>query len=124
MTQSFTHLHVASGYSLRYGASTPAQLVEAAASQGMDGLALTDRDGLYGAVKFALACDAAKVAPLLGVDLAVESTGLTDGLPSWAVPGRGGSAGRSEPARRVPVRGGASVDPRHPRVTVLALAAD
>ena len=30
MTRPFTHLHVASGYSLRYGASTPAALVEVA----------------------------------------------------------------------------------------------
>ena len=116
MTRPFTHLHVASGYSLRYGASTPAQLVEVAAAQGMDSLALTDRDGLYGAVKFALACAEAKIQPLLGVDLAVEPSGLTVGLPAWAEPSR--------PASRVPVRGGASVDPRHPRVTVLALAAD
>ncbi|MGZ4649816.1 MAG: PHP domain-containing protein, partial [Kineosporiaceae bacterium] len=56
---SFPHLHVSSGYSLRYGTSTPAALVEAAAAQGMDTLALTDRDGLYGAVKFVLACRAA-----------------------------------------------------------------
>jgi len=116
MTRSFTHLHVASGYSLRYGASTPAQLVEAALAQGMDSLALTDRDGLYGAVKFALGCIGSGVAPLLGVDLAVEPTGLTAGLPSWAVP--------SPPAHRTPVRGGSVVDPRHQRVTVLALAAD
>jgi error-prone DNA polymerase len=116
MTQPFTHLHVASGYSLRYGASTPAQLVEVAAAQEMDSLALTDRDGLYGAVKFVLACAEAKIQPLLGVDLAVEPSGLTAGLPGWAEPSR--------PARRAPVRGGASVDPRHSRVTVLALAAD
>jgi error-prone DNA polymerase len=116
MSRPFTHLHVASGYSLRYGASTPAQLVETAVSQGMHSFALTDRDGLYGAVKFALACATANVAPILGVDFAVESSGLTAGLPTWAVP--------SMPARRVPVRGGANVDPRHPRVTVLALAAD
>ncbi len=116
MTRPFAHLHVASGYSLRYGASTPAQLVEAAAAQGMDSLALTDRDGLYGAVKFVLACAEAKIQPLLGVDLAVEPSGLTAGLPAWAQPGRS--------IRRMPARGGASVDPRHPRVTVLALAAD
>jgi error-prone DNA polymerase len=114
---TFTHLHVASGYSLRYGASTPAQLVETAAGLGLHTLALTDRDGLYGAVKFALACKTAKVSPVLGVDLAVEPTGIASGLPAWADPSV------REPARRTPVRGGASVDPRHPRVTVLALGA-
>ena len=52
MSDPFVHLHVASGYSLRYGASHPQTLVERAAEQEMDTLALTDRDGTYGAVKF------------------------------------------------------------------------
>ena len=118
---SFTHLHVASGYSLRYGASTPAALVEAAAVHGMDALALTDRDGVYGAVKFVSACRSAGVSPLLGVDLAVEASGLVSGLPEWADPSRRQVAATT---RRSPVRGGASVDPRHPRVSVLALGRD
>ena len=68
----FVHLHVASGYSLQYGASHPHVLVERAAEQEMDTLALTDRDGTYGAVKHALACRAAGLRPVLGVDLAVS----------------------------------------------------
>src|SRR6185312_11341458 len=67
----FVHLHVASGYSLQYGANHPADLVARAAEHGMGALALTDRDGLYGAVKFALACRSAGVRPIFGVDLAV-----------------------------------------------------
>ena len=101
----FAHLHVASGFSMRYGASMPDALVERAAAHGQHALALTDRDGLYGAVRFATACARAGVAPVLGVDLAVE--------PLRAP---GGPA----PRVRSPVRGGAVVDPRHPRVTVLA----
>ncbi|NEE47600.1 PHP domain-containing protein, partial [Streptomyces sp. SID8455] len=45
----FTHLHTASGFSLRYGASHPERLAERAAGRGMDALALTDRDTLAGA---------------------------------------------------------------------------
>ena len=56
MPDPFVHLHVASGYSLQYGASHPHVLVERAVEQEMDTLALTDRDGAYGAVKFARAC--------------------------------------------------------------------
>jgi error-prone DNA polymerase len=113
---SFTHLHVASGYSLRHGASTPAALVQRAAELGMDALALTDRDGLYGAVKFVTACRDAGITPLLGTDLAVEPTGLVAGLPAWADPStRAGAAARATPAR-----GGATVDRRLPRITVLA----
>ncbi|MEJ7690932.1 MAG: PHP domain-containing protein [Nocardioidaceae bacterium] len=52
----FVHLHVASGYSLKYGASSPHRLVERAVEADMDTLALTDRDGVYGAVRFAKAC--------------------------------------------------------------------
>ena len=118
---SFTHLHVASGYSLRHGASTPAALVARAAELGMDALALTDRDGCYGAVKFATACAEAGIDPVLGVDLALEPSGLLRGLPAWADPS---TAVQGRTSRRTPARGGAQVDPRHPRVTVLALAAD
>ncbi|MEO6791738.1 MAG: DNA polymerase III subunit alpha [Ornithinibacter sp.] len=101
----FTHLHVASGFSMRYGASMPEDLVERAVAHEQGTLALTDRDGLYGAVRFATACDRAGIAPVLGVDLAVES-------PS--------TSARSSPPARTPARGGALVDPRRPRVTVLA----
>ncbi len=149
MSDPFVHLHVASGYSMRHGANHPADLVARAADHGMGALALTDRDGLYGAVKFALACRSAGIRPLFGVDLAVDP--LTGGEPAdlRAVPGRPGggrpggrvpptaarpsgalrgratnvvdrSAHPSAGARRSPARGGATVDPRHPRVVFLA----
>ncbi|WP_369168255.1 DNA polymerase III subunit alpha [Streptomyces sp. R28] len=104
----FTHLHTVSGFSLRYGASHPERLAERASERGMDALALTDRDSLGGAVRFAKACAAAGVRPLFGVELAVEEFGLS---------GAGESVGRR---RRVPVRGGAFVDESMPRVTFLA----
>lgn len=65
MADPFVHLRVASGYSLRYGASHPSALVAAAAGHDMDTLAVTDHDGLYGAVRFAKACAAAGVAPVV-----------------------------------------------------------
>jgi error-prone DNA polymerase len=67
----FAHLHVASSYSLRYGTATPAALATRAAELGMSALALTDRDGLYGAFKHVRACADAGIKPLLGVDLAL-----------------------------------------------------
>jgi error-prone DNA polymerase len=110
----FVHLHVASGYSLRHGASTPRTLVTRAADHGMDALALTDRDGAYGAVKFVTACTAAGIRPLLGVDLAI-------GLPPLgAATTRSRPAVGAAPARRTPARGGVEVDPRLPRVVLLA----
>ena len=116
----FVHLHVASGYSMQYGASTPAALVERAAAFGQPALALTDRDGLYGAVRFVQACTAAGIAPILGVDLAVHPL-EPDGQNAGRGAGRGaGRAGRDGAGARTPVRGGALVDPRLPRITVLA----
>jgi error-prone DNA polymerase len=109
----FVHLHVASGYSLQYGASHPHVLVERAAEHEMDTLALTDRDGVYGAVRFAKACMQAGVRPVLGVDLAVAPTGaLPDPAAAAGLPGRG--------APRTPVRGGSFRDLRLPRATFLA----
>src|SRR4051794_22107675 len=99
MADPFVHLHVASGYSLRHGATHPAELVQRAADHGMDTVALTDRDGVYGMVKFVTACMKLGVRPVLGTNLAV-------GAP---------------PARvKTPARGGAFVDHKLPRVTVLA----
>jgi error-prone DNA polymerase len=122
MHDAFVHLHVASGFSLRYGASTPAALVERAVALGQPALALTDRDGLYGAVRFVQACDEAGIAPVLGVDLAVAHGGdlvVGHGQASPAAGGQRTQTGRVNPVR--PARGGIEVDPRHPRATVLAL---
>jgi error-prone DNA polymerase len=112
VSDPFVHLHVASGYSLRYGASHPHTLVERAAEHEMDTLALTDRDGTYGAVKFARSCYAAGIRPVLGVDLAHHPTQPWSTVSTTA---------------RAPVRGGAFRDPGPgtgglPRVTVLASA--
>jgi len=79
----FAHLHVASSYSLRYGVAGISALVDRAAEFGMPALALTDRDGLYGAVKHAVACAAAGVAPILGADMVLREAGPAEshGLP-------------------------------------------
>ncbi|HNM98147.1 MAG TPA: PHP domain-containing protein, partial [Marmoricola sp.] len=102
MSDPFVHLTVASGYSLQYGASHPHVLVERAVEHEMDSLALTDRNGVYGAVRFAKACAAAGVRPILGVDLAFSA----------------------EPppikTTRTPARGGAYRDARLPRISYLA----
>ncbi|MFJ9738659.1 DNA polymerase III subunit alpha [Streptomyces sp. NPDC101166] len=103
----FTHLHTVSGFSLRYGASHPERLAERAGERDMDALALTDRDTVAGAVRFAKACARAGVRPLFGADLAV------------AAPARQESDVRRE-RRRAPVRGGAFLDESAPRVTFLA----
>ncbi|MEU9997970.1 DNA polymerase III subunit alpha [Streptomyces sp. NPDC050848] len=103
---SFTHLRAASGYSLRYGASHPHVLAERAAERGLDALALTDRDSLAGAVRFAKACAGAGIRPLFGTDLAVP------GVPA-------GDAARTA-RQRTPARGGAFVTEAPLRAVFLA----
>ncbi|MFB4293019.1 DNA polymerase III subunit alpha [Nonomuraea sp. ATR24] len=71
----FPHLNVSSAYSMRYGTAFPKALVARAAEHGMDILALTDRDGLYGAVKHAQACADAGISPVFGANLALAPTG-------------------------------------------------
>src|SRR5438067_1079430 len=66
------HLHVHSNYSLLDGGSTVQALVERARATGMRALALTDRDGLYGAVRFHQAATAAGVRPILGAEMTLE----------------------------------------------------
>ena len=101
----FTHLHVASGYSARYGASLPGALVQRAAERGMTTLALTDRDTVAGTVRFATAAAAAGIRPVFGVDVAVAQ--ITSPDPA---------AGRP----RTPVRGGTHVIEPPLRITLLA----
>jgi len=68
---SFTHLNLSSAYSAHYGTNRPEQLVAAASSLGFDALAITDRDGLYGAIKHIGACIREGISPIVGVNLEV-----------------------------------------------------
>ena len=70
---SFIHLNVASAYSLKYGTTQPSDLVARAAEFEMPALALTDRDGLAGAVRFAHSCVDYGIAPIIGVNVGIES---------------------------------------------------
>lgn len=76
----FTHLHVHSHFSLLDGAATVQELTRCAAACGMKALALTDHDGLYGAVRFFQAARAVNLKPLIGVEFTVEPC-VGQGLP-------------------------------------------
>ncbi|MEZ5192833.1 MAG: hypothetical protein R2734_10100 [Nocardioides sp.] len=83
--------------------------------------ALTDRDGTYGAVKFAKACLAASIRPVLGVELAYAPTrSRRTGRPPARAPGttiRTTRPGVAAPRRAPRSRGtlpGAPAAPGHP----------
>ncbi|WP_234363421.1 DNA polymerase III subunit alpha [Streptomyces sp. TN58] len=109
---------------MRYGGSHPERLAERAAERGMDALALTDRDTLAGAVRFAKAAAQAGIRPLFGVDMAVSPAGSpaagSAGPGGSTAPAAGGGPGEVSYRRRTPVKGGAFLDESAARAVFLA----
>ena len=68
----YVELHMHSHYSLLDGASSPDELVRTAVDQGHGALALTDHDGMFGAMEFARAARAAGLRPITGLELTVS----------------------------------------------------
>ena len=65
----YTELHCHTHYSLLDGASSPAALLDRAVALGMPALAITDHDGLIGAVEFWRAARARGVRPIIGAEV-------------------------------------------------------
>ena len=74
----FVHLHVHSNFSFLDGGSRIEALVAQAAELGQPALALTDHDGLYGAVRLAKACTKAGIKPIFGAEVRMESLRTDD----------------------------------------------
>ena len=72
MTSPYVELHCHSNYSFLEGASHPEDLVARARDLEMPALAITDRNGLYGAVKFFSAAQRAGIKPIIGTVLTVD----------------------------------------------------
>jgi DNA polymerase III alpha subunit len=68
----YAELHCHSCFSLLDGSSTPEALVERAVELGMPALALTDHDGLYGAVRFYVAARERGIHPIIGAEVTLE----------------------------------------------------
>ena len=65
----FVHLQCHSYYSFLRGTASPEALCAAAKAQGMEALALTDLNGLYGAVWFWQAAKEQGIQPILGAEV-------------------------------------------------------
>ena len=79
----YAELHCHSNFSFLDGASHPEELVEEAARLGLDALAITDHDGMYGVVRFAEAAAAIGIPTIFGTEL---SLGLTQPQNGFADP--------------------------------------
>src|SRR5438874_4356391 len=68
----YAELHCNTSFSFLDGASTPEELVEEAARLGLEALAVTDHDGLYGVVRFAQAAHAVGLPTVFGAELTLD----------------------------------------------------
>ncbi|MDP2350889.1 MAG: PHP domain-containing protein, partial [Chloroflexota bacterium] len=96
---AYAELHCHSHFSFLDGASAPDDLVARAVELGLTGLAITDHQGLYGAVRFASAAETAGLHAVIGIEIELLDAAAPD-PDGIAVPGR--RAWR--PGRRPPVR--------------------
>jgi len=71
----YAELHSHSRFSFMDGSSNPEELVAEAARLELDALALTDRDGFYGVVRFAEAATEAGLPTVFGAELALDAPG-------------------------------------------------
>jgi len=76
----YAELHCHSNFSFGDGASDPEELVEEAVRLGLESLALTDHNGLYGIVRFAEAARAHGLATVFGAELTLTRPGGQDHL--------------------------------------------
>jgi len=68
-SRNYAELHCRSQFSFLHGASSPEHLVEVADDLGLSALALTDRHGFYGVVRFAQAARGTGVRTVFGAEV-------------------------------------------------------
>jgi error-prone DNA polymerase len=92
----YAELHAHTAYSFLDGASQPEELAAEASRLGLEALAVTDHDGLYGVVRFSQAAKAVRMPTVFGTELHLpapdgrrhprERTRATPGLPVLDLP--------------------------------------
>jgi len=80
----YAELHCHSNASFLDGASHPAELVEEATRLGLEALALTDHNGMYGVVRFAEAAREHDLPTVFGAELTLSAVGPRSGTPDPA----------------------------------------
>ena len=74
----YAELHCHTNFSFLDGASAPDELVERAVELGLTGLAVTDHNGLYGAVRFVSAAEAVGLHPIVGLEIELLDAAVAD----------------------------------------------
>ena len=76
----YAELHCHSNFSFLDGASPPEELVEQAKRLGLEALALTDHDGMYGVVRFAEAAAELELPTVFGTELSLGLSAPQNGV--------------------------------------------
>ena len=84
VTVPYAELHCHSNFSFLDGASHPEELATEAARLGLDALAITDHNGLYGVVRFAEAAKAVGLPTVFGTEITVLDGRVQEGRVSVA----------------------------------------
>ncbi|MGC9521571.1 MAG: DNA polymerase III subunit alpha [Anaerolineae bacterium] len=108
---AYVELHAHSSHSLLDGVAFPEELAAKAAEHEMPAMALTDHDGLYGAVPFIRAAEAVGIKPILGAELTL-TTGAHLLLLAETAQGYANLCQLITLARRGQPKGTARLDPR------------
>src|SRR5712691_7258671 len=88
MTGGYAELHCHTNFSFLDGASHPEELTDEAARLGLAGLAVTDPDGLYGVVRFALAARRHGLPTVFGAEITLSEAAEAQRANASGVRGR------------------------------------
>jgi error-prone DNA polymerase len=121
----YAELHCHTNFSFLDGASHPEDLVAEAARLGLSGLAVTDHDGLYGAVRFSGIARDLGLPTVFGVEFTLGTARPSSGVPDpegehlvVLAEGRTGYARLARAASEAQMRGGKAA----PRLSLEELA--
>ncbi|MEX0663734.1 MAG: error-prone DNA polymerase [Acidimicrobiia bacterium] len=123
----YAELHCHTNFSFLDGASHPEELVDEAARLGLAALAVTDHDGFYGIVRFALAAASVGMPTVFGAELTLDQTagppnGVADPPGNHLVVLAEGPLGHARLARAIS-EGQMAGEKGAPRFVIEALAA-
>jgi error-prone DNA polymerase len=91
MTERYVELHARSVFSFLDGASLPEAITQQAANLELSGLAILDRDGLYGSPRLYTTAKKLGLRSHIGAEVSVDAFGQQIRPPSWqphAIPNR------------------------------------
>ncbi|GAA4477984.1 error-prone DNA polymerase [Rhodococcus olei] len=87
----YAELHTHSAFSFLDGAAQPEELVEEAVRLGLEAVALTDHDGLYGVVRFAEAAKELCMRTVFGAELSLPARDSVSAPPRTGTPDPAGT---------------------------------